>query len=420
MHNDFAFEGTATNVTVKYLTITSFTPPGDQGAVNHDAAPGWTISHNIIRNNSPGSAVYIGTNNMVRYNCISSNGQQGFGTYTTIDTNPLTTGPSNLVVSYNEIAYNNTCNWEAVSPDPVPTSLRPGNCAGAGEYNGCGCSGGGKFWTVYGAMARYNYVHDNYDVGLWADTDNTGITFQGNYFANNYDVPLMYEISYNALIDANTFVDNAWKAGLANPGFPTGSIYISESGGDSRVPGPNSGQLTISNNVFTDNWGGVVLWENPNRFCSDGSDDVCTLVDKSLYTVSSCKNHLPGSSPTQSPDYYYNCRWKTQNVKVTGNHFTYTPGNIGSTCIQGNNCGFVALFSAYGSTDPYKGWSTDLAISDNQGNLFSNNTYTGPWHFLAFGQGDTVSFAQWQAGFKDPTGSGDTFNPQDAGSSMTS
>jgi hypothetical protein len=52
------------------------------------------------------------------------------------------------------------------------------------------------------------------------------------------------------------------KAGPENPGFPAGAIYISESGGNSAVASNYSGELNIKNNVFNDNWSGVVLFQN--------------------------------------------------------------------------------------------------------------------------------------------------------------
>ena len=86
-----------------------------------------------------------------------------------------------------------------------------------------------------------------------------------------------------------------------------------------------SGKLTVTGNVLSDNWGGVVLWENSNRYCGDGSDGACTLVTASTYTMADCGAHLKGDTPTQTPDYYDNCRWKTQNVTVSGNTFTSHP-----------------------------------------------------------------------------------------------
>jgi len=123
--------------------------------------------------------------------------------------------------------------------------MRPSNCGGAGEGDGCGCSGAGKFC---------NYVHDNFTAGLWADTNDNGFTFKGNYIKNNWSVGLQYELSYNADIEDNTFIGNAIGAGPTNPGFPEGAIYLSEAGGDSRVPNTAGiSTVTVSGNTFTNN-----------------------------------------------------------------------------------------------------------------------------------------------------------------------
>ena len=58
-----------------------------------------------------------------------------------------------------------------------------------------------------------NYVHNNIDSpGIWMDTDNAGFLVKGNYISGNDGEGLMYEISYNADIIDNTFVDNAIAA----------------------------------------------------------------------------------------------------------------------------------------------------------------------------------------------------------------
>ena len=415
--NNGAFEGNASDVTIEYLTIEEFDPPNNEGAVNASSAPDWTISHDTLENNSPGTAVYLGTDNTLSNDCLTLNGQAGFGTYTTLDTSSLTGGASNITVTDNEISYNDTCNWENVSPDPVPTGEIQANCAHQGQSSSCGCSDGGKFWQTDGATVTDNYVHDNYDVGIWVDTDNTGFDIAGNYFANNWSVGLQYEISYNFSITANTFIDNAWGAGADNEGFPEGAIYISESGGDSRVPGPYSGTALINGNDFTDNWGGVILWEDSNRYCSDDNDGVCTLVNPAVYTLASCAAHLSEKSPT---DYFDNCRWRTQDVTVSDNTFALTASAIGSNCTEANTCGQNGLFSVYGSVSPFQAYAIPLNMSNSQNDVFTDNTYTGPWTFTAFSQGDNVSWAQWTAGFDDQNGSNDHFNGQDAGSSYNS
>jgi len=400
--NEVAFDQMATGVTIENLTIEDFTPPGNAGAVNTSSMSHWRILRDTLQDNSPGTALYLGTKDVVEYDCLTQNGQAAFGTYTSIVTNPITHGASDITFSHNEVSYNDTCNWEDISPDPVPPALRPGNCAGAG-FTGCGCSGGGKFWEVDGATVDGNYVHDNYDVGLWADDNNTGLTIDGNYIANNWNEGIEYEVSYNARIDDNTFVDNGWGYGPRNPGFPTGAIYVSESGGDKRVPGANSGVFQIKGNTFTNNWSGVVLWEDSDRFCGDGLEinptGACTLVDPSVANLSTCnEEHLAGATPNQTPDYYDLCRWKTQNVTVSDNTFNFTAADIPGCRGAANGCGMNAIFSEYGvspSWSPYKGDVIDVAITKHQHNLFSHNRYFGPWSFMYHDQSGVVHFSVW-------------------------
>ena len=311
-------------------------------------------------------------------------------------------GDSNVTVTNNEISYNDTAGYDN---------------GGAGG-DGCGCAGGGKFWATNGATVTGNYVHDNADPGIWADTDNTGFNISNNYISHNGAQGIMYEISYNASITNNTLVDNGWQAGPQNPGFPTAALYVSESGGDSRVTGAYSGQFNITGNVFTDNWGGVLLWENSNRDRSDGSDDVCTLVAPSIYTVSSCGSHLGNATPNQSPTISTTVDGRPKTSRSRKTRSISISANIGSNCTVPNDCGFNGLFSEYGSSNPYTGWVVPTNISNNQNNHFFNNTYNGPWNFDGFNQGDNVTSSQWTAGFLDGNGSGVRFNPQDAGSSF--
>ena len=423
VQNNFAFAGTGTGVTgvtIEYLTVEDFDPPGSEGAVNTNSNDGWTIEHDTMQDNLPGAAMMIGSHNSIEYNCLTENGEYAFNGYQSPadpESSALTGGPQDITLSFNEISYNDTCNWEDSANFPITP---PSGCAGAGEYAGCGCSGGGKFWQAENVTVADNYVHDNYSAGIWVDTDNDGFDIQGNYIANNYGEGLIYEISYNALVSSNTFVDNAWGSGPTLAGFPDGAVYISESGGDSRVPNSfGYSTLDITGNVFTNNWGGVVLWENSDRFCGDGSDGVCTLVDPAVATLTSCPAALANSAenqPSDNPDYFDLCRWKTQNVTVSGNTFDFNPAAIGSACTAANDCGFNGLFSEVGVTVPYTGWIVPLDISDKQDNVFSGNTYNGPWNFMGFVQGDQVSWSQWTSGFADQNGSGDFFDGQDAGS----
>jgi hypothetical protein len=191
---------------------------------------------------------------------------------------------------------------------------------------------------------------------------------------------------------------NGIGAGPSNTGFPTSAVYISESGGDKRVPGRYSGKLEIADNTFVNNWGGVVLWENSNRFCnspSNTSGGYCTLVDPGRVTLSSCN-----SSNIEKEPYYDDCRWKTQNVSVDHNVFDFAPASVGANCTAATECGFQGIFSEYGTYptwSPYQGPIVEKHITYDQGNRFFDNDYNGPWQFMVYQQGNVVSWRSWNS-----------------------
>lgn len=379
--NFYAFTQKASNVTIRYLTIQHFGAPGEnegQGVVNNDSAPGWRIDHVTVQNNA-GAGVMLGSDNVLAYSCLQDNGEYGFQA-----------GGSHITVDHNEVTGNNTDNWEA-------------------RQAGCGCAGGAKFWDVNGATVISNYVHDNLGPGLWADTDNRGFDVEHNYFASNQGEGFIYEISYNLRLAHNTFIRNALVAGPNLGGFPDPAVYISESGADSRVAGPYADMLVITANTFIDNWAGVVLWEDANRYCGSGantSTGYCTLVDPSVATVNNCSDpRLIGASP-----YYNDCRWKTQNVLVSQNDFIFNPGQIGPGCTPAKYCGFNGIFSEWGSWSPFRGTVVENHIVFDQNNHFASNTYNGPWRFVVHEQGNVVSWGVWRG----------SLYHQDAGSTMKS
>jgi hypothetical protein len=395
-HNDFAISGTGTGVTVKYLTIQDFTAPEQQGVVDSDLASGWIVENSTIENNPNGAGVLVESNGVLNDDCLTKNGQYGFQTYSGSDSVPVT----NLTITNNEISYNDTRNYDT---------------NGTGT---CGCTGGAKFWNDLGATVTGNYIHDNESLGLWMDTNDTGFNISNNYFSHNWDVAIQYEISYNVSITDNTFVDNGWVAGPHNPG--TGAIEINNSGSDTRVAGQYGTQSVVSGNVLTDNWGGIDIYDDANRFCGTRSDntstDYCTLVAPSTYSVSSCTTHdTATATSSQNPDYYDNCRWKSQNILITGNTVNFTPSNIGSGCTAANGCGFVGVYSEYGTYTPYTAYAIPLALVNSQNVMFSNNTYNGPLVFDSMYQGNTVSWAQWTNGYTD-SNSDMAVRAQDSGS----
>ncbi|ANH36548.1 hypothetical protein I601_0094 [Nocardioides dokdonensis FR1436] len=383
--NLYAFTGDAADVTVSHLTIERFgqtTDNRNQGVVNHDSAPGWVVEHNTVRLNG-GAGVFLGTGSVVRHNCLDRNGQYGFSAF-------LPAGPKDVVLHHNEISGNNTAGWEE-------------------RVDGCGCTGGGKFWATDGADITDNWVHHNAGPGLWADNNNTGFTISGNLIEHNDSEGLMYETSYNAAVVGNTFVGNGTVKGPRNPGFPTPAVYISESGGDPRAGDRHSDELLIADNLFIDNWGGVVAWENADRYAGSPANPTAdtTLVNPDVATFDACADpDLIGTQP-----YYDDCRWKAQHVHVRDNRFDFDPAALGERCTPANICGVSGVFSNFGTFpphSPFQGLVVEQAVTHDQDNRWWDNSYRGPWSFMAMEAGPLISWEDW---------TGDPFD-QDAGSSF--
>jgi hypothetical protein len=436
--NETAFGGSATHVTLEYLTIQHFVPPGNQYAVNGDQGTDWTVEYDTVQDNGDtrgselGAALGLGPGNVVEHNCLTHNGQYG-----------MNAGGYETEFNYNEVS------WNGISFFP---DLQ------------CGCSGGIKYWDATDATVVGNYIHDNYDAGLWADTDNAGFLVKDNYIADNWASGVIYEISYNADITANTFVDNGWGVGSYAAGtFPYGeAIYLSGSGGDANVASDYAGVLDVTDNLFMDNWDGVLVYQNPNRLCgssANSSTGYCTRGHEPSYTSSSCSAHVDGGSPLERPDYWDGCQWKAQHVTVSHNQFDFNPMDIAtakaplpdetlSRCPvraseileTGDNasapgsanlywCGFNGMFSLPGSASggPGAGWTVSDAIMDltsstgesPDDNVWADNIYNGPWAFQAYAQGQspargdlfprgvptTVRLGEWQTIWHQDEGS---------------
>lgn len=365
--DQYAFGGTAEDVTIRYLTVQHFAAPQDEGVVNHDSADGWVIEHTTVRDNS-GAGLMAGSRQHVRASCLRDNGQYGMNAYKATGT---ITG---LVVEGNEITGNNTGDWERRQP-------------------GCGCTGGIKFWAVNGADIHGNWVHDNRGAGLWADTDNNDFRIEDNVIEDNDGAALIYEASYNAVIRSNTIRRNTLVEGRAyahsGDNFPYGTVYLSEAGGEPRIRA-RTDKIEIYGNVLDDNWSGITLWENADRFCNspaNTSSGDCTLL---VRNTRRCARPAIATAPLHS-----DCRWKTQRVDIHDNRFVQGASTAGCA----GQCGRMAVLSNYGTYpdwSPYKGDRVAEAITFEQQNRWYDNTYSGPWRFVAHDQGRVLDFEQWQ------------------------
>jgi hypothetical protein len=402
-HADAVSSATADHV--EYMTIEEFTTDG-VGISDIDGASGYLyLSYNLVTDNLPGNGAMLGTADAVTYNCFTANGDYGTTTFCGPDggavvgcnASTLTLGPQNVTEEYNEISYNDQCNWEAVPSGYWPITV-PSQCGSVG-YNGCGCAGGAHFWFTDGSVFSYNYVHDNFDTATWWDTDNNGETIEYDYYANNFSTGTDLEISYNAVIEYDNYLNNGWgvaecATASGNPCYTSGNlapaIYISESAGNPHVvgnAGATSGYLTISGDNFANNWDGVAVYQSPDRFCGspyNTSTAACTLGANvynagETFTAScgsaNCYGGGSGSDPTTTywancsgtgtsgcpgtavaggcgvdnltgatpsganPDYYDNCVWKAQNVTTTGDTFSFAAASVGGCPSSWGGCG---------------------------------------------------------------------------------
>jgi parallel beta-helix repeat protein len=370
--NRYAFTQRAKNVTIRYLTIRGFVPPNDEGVVNHDSGNGWLIEHNTMTGNE-GAALMAGAGQRVLRNCLKDNGQYGMNAF------QAGNGITDLVVEGNEFTGNNTADWETKNP-------------------GCGCTGAMKFWAVNGGTVRNNWIHDNHGPGVWADTNNNDFLIENNLIEDNDGTGIFYEISYNAIIRGNTLRNNAWVDGRKfadrDDNFPIGAIYLSEAGGDSRLPA-RTASIEVTANLFENNWGGVVGWENADRFCNSPVSVTadCTLV-VGARKLAKCSRPAIAKEPLFS-----DCRWKTQHLNIHHNTFLFDPAKVAGGCPTAY-CGRSALFANFGTVpnwSPYKGRAVQELITFKNANKWHDNTYVGPWRFVPYETGRDLTLAEWQA-----------------------
>lgn len=430
--------GDQQGVTIEYLTIEKYMPHPDAAAVNQEANSDWTIQYNTITLNVPGAGVILGSANILHDNCLTLNGQYGFQSTTSstgFSEDALTGGPYGVTISGNEISYNDTCDFSGLmnnkaigwkNYNPVPAQYRNSRC---GTVTGDGNQGGFKLWETNGVTISGNYVHNNWGPGGWADTNNANTTWTDNTITDNEGEGIIEEISYNFAITDNYIADNDWTDGLNNPRFPQAAIYISESGSDTTFGGvpackeaacakqpSHERRSVIKGNVLVNNGGSVFLWQSSSRYCSDGYDAPCTLVDggpSGPFTTSGCRANLSTATintssfvgtRTGSPaeDWWDGCRWRTENVAITANTIDFNPTQI-PHCVAATwpDCGAGGIFSQYAASNAEAPpWTIPTQLTFFQHNVWSDNTYNGPTRLYVWNQGNgdnPIAWSQWTA-----------------------
>ena len=283
--------------TYEYLTIKNFSSTTNNSVLgntqNGDSDVGDTYKYDTIGPNDYG---YTGSNSAPATGESSGGGYAiNASSYTTIEDNCLThdaQGAFNVTNAVDLTVKNNEISWNGLGE--YPDTSGPG-----GSPFSCGCSGGGKIFYSLNASIVGNYVHDNYNVGIWFDFDNAGALISDNYIANNWSNGIAYEAGYNARITDNTVIgngwasDHPWPAGVhgkdcyggvpcgggegpvtgAGGGNPFAAIDVSDSGGNANLKSRYADTFLIEGNVLTNNFGGVKVYTDTNRYPGNIDDD---------------------------------------------------------------------------------------------------------------------------------------------------
>ncbi|MGO9198599.1 MAG: right-handed parallel beta-helix repeat-containing protein [Acidimicrobiales bacterium] len=259
--------------------------PNEYGYVGSSSAPA------AGQDSGGGYAIAGQSNTVIEDDCLTHDAQGAFnlagGANPTSGTGTPATILTGEVVSNNEITQNGLGTYPDAFSNP----------------NRCGCSGGGKFFWTLNTVFSGNYVHDNYNQGVWFDFDNAGADISDNYVSSNWAWGIYYEASYNADISDNTVVSNGWASdgswpassycpsSCTNGNGPFGGYYgnvtaggilVVDSGGNANVAGSNySGSLRVEDNVVSNDWTTLDIYQDDSRFSGGPSQCNGPLLDQS-------------------------------------------------------------------------------------------------------------------------------------------
>lgn len=161
------------NVTIRNVIIEKFNTPNTGGLAALKTANGWIMDNIEVRFNAF-TGIYLESNSVVRNSFIHHNGKVGVGAFRAV----------NSIFENNEVSFNNTKLWNQAD------------------------EGGGKWVATTNLIMRGNYFHDNFDTGIWLDSENVNALVENNRSINNTNHGIHYEISCSAVIRNNIVEDN--------------------------------------------------------------------------------------------------------------------------------------------------------------------------------------------------------------------
>ncbi len=315
------YNSQAGGVTVDYLDISNDLHD-TTGTITFGS--GWTLEHSKIhdsyRNEGEGVAFYGGDEATIEYNCFSKMGSSGAGG-----------GGTGEAFDYNEV-------YEA---------------GYEGDPN-CGCTGD-KWWGTLNADIldnAFEYVGlGGGTPAIWLDNGNTGTDISGNYFYHNVGNAIQSETGYNLNVTDNLFEDDNWGTGSGcGDSNCTGDIGLNSSGGFNVPLSRYNNQINISGNVFSNDWGGVTIWESGLRNCAASGEGF------PIYSAY-CTGGFPNTDTVAAGgQYYFSHLTTSQNGGTTTLDQTAAPG---ATTIMSR--GPEAIDDQIGSADPIATATTSTA-----------------------------------------------------------
>src|SRR6266478_2937455 len=273
-----AFSGTATSVTIKGFTIEKYATPAQDGPIS---GHNWAIESNEIRLNH-GAGIRMNSYQVIKSNYIHHNGQEG-----------LTGTGANVLVQGNEIAYNNTLNfdfgWEA---------------------------GGTKFSNMTNLVVQGNYSHDNKGPGFSLDYQCYNWTIQANRTSNNYVAGILDETSYDGTARYNVIVNDGWYPGKTNPSMWWGCGIFNL----------DSTNATFYGNTLIRNSNGICAINFPRGSGNRGEFLVKNLYAHDNIIVQDVSGAAGALASTANNGYYSNVYTSSSNNRWTSN--TYQLSNL--------------------------------------------------------------------------------------------
>ena len=209
----------AHRIVVSGIKFFHFNPPHHGRGIfnlNQDETD-FTIEGCEIAYNSGGTPVMVGNTSYIINNSIHDNYDTGIAGYIL----------SRTVINHNEI-YDNYL--KKINPD-----TRTGEAAGI------------KLVKTSNVSVINNYIHSNYGVGVWFDSDNEYSLIEGNVITGNTHRGIMDEISYSATISNNTITSNGKLSGWIGGA----GVFIA-----------TAANVEVCNNIVNDNFQGITGFQN--------------------------------------------------------------------------------------------------------------------------------------------------------------